>query len=58
MAKVTLQARMPGERKWKTRNTFAYAAEGQMDAVVAQAAQMMSTWRNYRDGAEMRVHVE
>jgi hypothetical protein len=53
MPKVTLQARMPGEKKWKTRNTF-----GHSEDALSQALRMIEMWRgNYHDGAELRVHV-
>jgi hypothetical protein len=57
MPKVTVQARMPGEKKWKTRNTF-FQDNEQTETIVAQANKTMQTWRNYQDGAELRVHVQ
>ncbi len=57
MSKVTVQARMPGEEEWKTRNSF--FEEDQTDMIVLQAIKTMETWRsNYQDGAELRVHVQ
>lgn len=54
MPKVTVQARMPGETEWNTRNTLFHADD--VDMVVAQAGRLMDTWRiNYLDGAELRI---